>query len=68
MYVASKMDLETDEVKKMFRINETGVIILEALQDGLGIDEIARRLTEGFDVDFETAKREASAFIAKLNL
>lgn len=67
-FVAKVKDPETGEVKKVFRLNETGVIILEALQDGLGIDEIARRLTDGFDVDFETAKREASAFIAKLNL
>ena len=49
-------------------MNETGVIILEALQDGVGIDEIAKRLSDGFDVDFETAKREASAFIAKLDI
>jgi hypothetical protein len=68
VYVASKMDLETGEVKKMFHVNETGVIILEAFQDGVGIDEIAKRLSDGFDVDFETAKREASAFIAKLDI
>ena len=68
VFLAKAKDPETGEVKKVFRLNETGVIILEALQDGLGIDEIARRLTDGFDVDFETAKREASAFIAKLNL
>lgn len=68
MYVASKMDLGTSEVKKMFHVNETGVIILEAFQDGVGIDEIAKRLSDGYDVDFETAKREASAFIAKLDI
>lgn len=68
VYVASKMDLETGEVKKMFHVNETGVIILEAFQDGVSIDEIAKRLTDGFDVDFETAKKEASAFIAKLDI
>ena len=68
VFVAKAKDLETGEVKKVFRLNETGVIILEALQAGSDIDEIARRLTDGFDVDFETAKSEASAFIAKLNL
>lgn len=68
VFVAKVKDPETGQVKKLFRLNETGVIIIEALQDSLGIDEIARRLTEGFDVDFETAKREASAFIAKLKL
>ena len=68
VFVASAKDSLTGEVKKMFRLNETGVIILEALQDGVGIDEIAKRLSDGFDVDFETAKREASAFIAKLDI
>lgn len=68
MFVASKMNPETGEVEKMFRVNETGVVIIEAFQAGANIDEIARRLTDGFDVDFETAKSEASAFIAKLNI
>ena len=68
VFIANAKDPETGEVKKVFRLNETGVIILEALQAGADIDEIARRLTDGFDVDFETAKSEASAFIAKLNL
>ena len=68
VYAAKAIDPKTGEVKKMFRLNETGVIILEALQDGADIDEIARRLTDGFDVDYETAKTQASAFIAKLNL
>jgi hypothetical protein len=68
MFVASKMNPETVEVEKMFRVNETGVVIIEAFQAGANIDEIARRLTDGFDVDFKTAKSEASAFIAKLNI
>lgn len=68
MFVANAMDPDTGEVKKTFRLNETGVIILEALQDGADIEEVTRRLTDGFDVDYETAKTQASAFIAKLNL
>ena len=68
VFIAKAKDPETGEVKKVFRLNETGVIILEALQAGAGIEDIARRLTDGFDVDYETAKSEASAFISKLNL
>ena len=68
VFIANAKDPETGEVKKVFRLNETGVIILEALQAGADVDEIARRLTDGFDVDYETAKSEASAFISKLNL
>ena len=68
LYMANAMDPVTGEVKKTLRLNETGVIILEALQDGADIEEVTRRLTDGFDVDYETAKTQASAFIAKLNL
>jgi 7-cyano-7-deazaguanine synthase len=68
MFLANVMNPETGEVKKTFRLNETGVIILEALQDGADIEEVTKRLTDGFDVDYETAKTQASAFIAKLNL
>ena len=68
MFLANAMDPETGEVKKTFRLNETGVIILEALQDGADIEEVTKRLTDGFDVDYETAKTQASAFIAKLGI
>ena len=67
MFVANANDPETGVVKKVFRLNETGVIIIEALQDGATIDEVARRLTEGFDVDYDTARKEAETFISKLN-
>lgn len=66
VYLAKAKDPQTGEVKKLFRLNETGVIILEAMQDGIGIEEIAKRLTDGFDVDFETAKSQVSAFVANL--
>ena len=68
VYVAHAIDPETGKVRKEFRLNETGIIILEAVQAGADIDEVARRLTDGFDVDFETAKTQASAFVAKLGL
>lgn len=68
VYVAKIADPKTGKAIKSFRLNETGVIILEALQDGADIEEVTRRLTDGFDVDYETAKTQASAFIAKLNL
>lgn len=66
VFLAKAMNPETGKVEKVFRLNETGVVILEALQDGAGIEEITKRLTDGFDVDCETAKSQASAFIAKL--
>ena len=68
VYLAKAKDQETGQLKKVFRLNETGVIILEALQVGADIDEVAKRLTDGFDVDYDTAKTQASEFIAKLNL
>ena len=68
MFLANAIDPETGEVKKTLRLNETGILILEALQDGVDIEEVTKRLTDGFDVEYETAKNQASAFIAKLNL
>lgn len=66
VFLARAKDPETGTVKKLFRLNETGVIILEALQDGADLEEVTKRLTDGFDVDYSTAKIQASAFIAKL--
>lgn len=68
VYIAQAKDPKTGEVKKTFRLNETGVIIIEALQDGADIEEVTKRLTDGFDVDYETAKTQVSAFITKLGI
>ena len=67
VFVALAKDIETDEVKKVVRLNDTGVLILEALRDGANIDEIAKRMTDAYDVDYATAKSGVEKFIAKLN-
>ena len=68
VFVALAKDIETDEVKKVVRLNDTGVLIMEALRDGANIDEIVKRMTDAYDVDFDTAKSGVKEFIEKLNL
>ena len=50
----------------MIKLNETAYFILKKLEDGVEAGEIAEQLSDEFDVDEESAKRDVSAFVAKL--
>ena len=45
-------------------LNETGTLVWEHLEEG--VDSIARRLTEAYDIDADTAQRDAEELIADL--
>lgn len=66
MYVGVAMDFETSEPQKTFRLNDTGVTIVKALQDGCDEEAIVARLLKEFVVDETTAKTETAAYIQLL--
>ncbi|MEW6679705.1 MAG: HPr-rel-A system PqqD family peptide chaperone [bacterium] len=49
-----------------YRLNKTGVGIVRLLQNGVGSDEIAQRLSMEFDIDKESAKEDVREFISLL--
>lgn len=64
------MVIATGEASKdfhgMIKLNLTGKVIWFALQEGLSAEEIAKRLQEQFDVDFEKALRDTQAFLQQM--
>lgn len=66
MYVASAKDLENGTPKMTFRLNETGVTIIKALQDGADEEAIVSGLLNEFTVDETTAKEETASFLQSL--
>ena len=66
MYVGIAMDFETGEPQKTFRLNNTGVTIVKALQEGCDEEAIVDKLLKEFAVDTATAKKETAAFIQLL--
>ncbi len=66
MYVASAKDLENGTPKMTFRLNETGVTIIKALQDGADEKTIVSKLLNEFTVDEVTAKEETTSFLQLL--
>ena len=57
---------ETEDVEKVFTLNETGVIILRALIDGADTTAIVSQLLAKYDVSPQKAEAEVNAFIDML--
>lgn len=54
------------ETKHYFSLNLTGVRIWRAMQEGLSLREIARRLQDEFDVDAKQAERSVLGLLDEL--
>lgn len=65
-FVAVAKNSETEEVEKVFTLNETGVIILRALMEGADTPAIVSQLLAEYDVTPQEAETEVNAFIDML--
>ena len=65
-FVAVAKNSETEEVEKVFTLNETGIIILRALTDGADTPAIVTQLLAEYDVSPQEAETEVNAFIDML--
>ena len=65
-FLAVAKNSETEEVEKVFTLNETGVIILRALTDGADTPAIVTQLLAEYDVTPQEAEAEVNAFIDML--
>ena len=54
------------ENNKALVLNETGVLIWEAIQDGLEEEDIVKRVFDEFEVDMDTAVQDVSEFLNML--
>ena len=65
-FVAVAKNGETEEVEKVFTLNETGVIILRALMEDADTPAIVSQLLAEYDVTPQEAEAEVNAFIDML--
>lgn len=54
------------EFHGMINLNSTGKVIWQGVENGLSEDEIADKLVERFEVDYETAKGDVQRIIRKM--
>ena len=66
-FVAVGKNPETQTVEQVFNLNDTGALILQALQDGSDVPAIVNLLLSKYDVTQQEAKTEVNEFIAMLN-
>ena len=62
-FVAVAKNTETETVEQVFNLNETGAIILKALQDGEDVPAIVNQLLSQYDIEAQEAEDEVKAFI-----
>lgn len=55
-----------DRLDSLYTLNPTAGVVWELAGQGHSLTDIARHLTEVFDVDFETAQRDAAQIIGEL--
>lgn len=65
-FVAVAKNPETETVESVFNLNETGALILKALQDGDDVPAIVNQLLSQYAVQAEEAESEVNAFIDML--
>ena len=65
-FMAVAKNGETEEVAKVLTLNETGAIILRALQDGTDTPAIVSQLLAEYDVSQQEAEAEVNNFIDML--
>ena len=51
----------------MLTINETGLVLWHKLEGGCTLEELADALTEEYEVSYDQALADASAFVEKLS-
>jgi hypothetical protein len=65
-FVAVAKNRETEAIVRVFHLNETGALILKALQDGMEVSAIVDLLLSEYDVQPQEAEAEVEAFIGML--
>ena len=67
-FVAVAKNRETETVEHVFNLNETGAVILQALQDGKDVPAIVSLLLSQYDVEPQEAEDEVNAFVNMLKV
>jgi hypothetical protein len=65
-FVAVAKNPETETVELVFNLNETGALILQALQDGKEVTEIIDLLLAEYDINIQDAEKEVNTFVDTL--
>ena len=67
-FVAVAKNTETETVEQVFNLNESGAVILQALQDGKDVPAIVGLLLSQYDVEPQEAEDEVNAFVNMLKV
>lgn len=67
-FVAVAKNTETETVEQVFNLNESGAVILKALQEGKDVPAIVGLLLSQYDVEPQEAEDEVNAFVNMLKV
>ncbi len=66
-YIVVAVGAKAKEHNVMITLNETGALLWNKLSEGCDEDGLVAAILEVYDIDEDTAKADAKAFIAKVN-
>jgi len=55
-------------MNELFTLNETAKFLWESISDDISYEDLAKLLTDEFEVDAETARRDIAAFLSTMDV
>jgi len=56
------------QMNELFTLNETAKFLWESISDDISYEDLAKLLTDEFEVDAETARRDIAAFLSTMDV
>ncbi len=56
------------QMNELFTLNETAKFLWESISDDISNEDLAKLLTDEFEVDAETAHRDIAAFLSTMDV
>lgn len=65
-YIVVPLREQIKNFSAVINLNETGAFIWECLQEDISEDDVAKRLYDEYDIDFERCRTDVKSYIEKL--
>ncbi len=65
--IAISLEQSNDKFSGMIKLNSVGAFLWEKLADGIEEEALVKAVTDQYEIDAQTAKKDVKAFLEKLD-